>query len=117
MLKWEISDKGKPGESRGRKVMGLTSCEMTMIARPPKINGYAEWFILRPGQPGLCCSSIYILQSIEITALGVKNETGNLTLSIPPPVSLNHRCDRAPRRLTKYPGGAQSRLHRPGKNS
>ena len=32
----EIVDKGKPGESRGRKANGSTVTQVTRIARPPK---------------------------------------------------------------------------------
>jgi hypothetical protein len=33
----KTSEKGKPGESRGRKANGSTVTIVTMIARPPKI--------------------------------------------------------------------------------
>jgi hypothetical protein len=32
------SEKGKPGEIRGRKANGSTVTKVTMIARPPKNN-------------------------------------------------------------------------------
>jgi hypothetical protein len=37
MLKWNRSEKGKLGESRGRKAMGLRP-DLVMIARPPEIE-------------------------------------------------------------------------------
>jgi hypothetical protein len=33
----KTSEKGKPGENRGRKANGSTVTQVTMIARPPKI--------------------------------------------------------------------------------
>jgi len=33
----KTSEKGKPGENRGRKANGSNVTEVTMIARPPKI--------------------------------------------------------------------------------
>lgn len=34
----KTSDKGKPGESRGRKANGSKVTQVTMTARPPKIK-------------------------------------------------------------------------------
>jgi hypothetical protein len=49
----KTSDKGKTGESRRRKAMGLPSQKVTMTARPPKItNCFLFLFGLAYHKPG-----------------------------------------------------------------
>ena len=55
-LRKPYSDKGKPGESRGRKAMGLkpkVQGTQVMIARPPKIR---EVIVRNPKSGGLANS-------------------------------------------------------------